>query len=351
VHADADDSGLQWTQGASLRELNSFGVDARASVLAVADNISAVVEAIERAESKALPLQVLGGGSNILLAGDVDAVVLVPRLRGIEWLSGAPDRRRVRVAAGENWHDFVDLSLREGAFGLENLALIPGTIGASPIQNIGAYGVEVEAFIEHVEVYDRQAHGIHHLTRAQCEFSYRDSVFKRHPERYIVLSVEFELLARPAPLLEYAGIADELIARGIAAPSSRDVFNAVCAIRRQKLPDPAVIGNAGSFFKNPVVTPAQADSLRHKYPNLPVFAIPSGSRKLAAAWMIDQCGWKGARIGDAGVHSEHALVLVNHGRASGAEILALSREIQRSVQKAFDVQLEPEPRVLGATGT
>ncbi len=346
MHAESEHAGLRWTENASLRSLNSFGLESRAEVLAIASSVAAIELSLARARRLRLPVQILGGGSNILLAGDVAGVVLVPALRGVEWQGQAADSRRVRVAAGENWHAFVDLSLGESAFGLENLGLIPGSVGAAPIQNIGAYGVEVEEFIHAVEVFDRTNQQVVWLSREQCDFAYRDSIFKREPERYIVLQVEFSLRTTAAPVLGYAGIREELAAHASQSPTPRDVFDAVCAIRRRKLPDPSVIGNAGSFFKNPIVPSAQAAALVHAYPRLPVYAMAQETSKLSAAWLIEACGWKGHRVGDAGVHSAHALVLVNHGSARGSEILALAKDIQASVLHRFGVDLEPEPRVI-----
>lgn len=336
----------RWTAHADLCRRNTFGVAARARWLVEASNLAAVSEALAEASQKALPLIVLGGGSNVLIVSDLEAVVLAPSLRGIEWLGEQRGRVHVRVGAGEPWHDFVAATLAAGAYGLENLALIPGTVGAAPIQNIGAYGVELAETVVAVECVDRQSGLPVQLRASECAFGYRDSVFKREPDRWIVTAVEFAL-ARSAELrLGYAGIAEEIVAQG-RAPSPQAVFDAVCAIRRRKLPDPAQIGNAGSFFKNPLVDAERAAVLREHHPGLPVYPAGAGRAKLAAAWMIEACGWKGHREGDAGIHAAHALVLVNHGLASGAQILALSRCVQASVAERFGVMLEPEPRILG----
>jgi UDP-N-acetylmuramate dehydrogenase len=341
---------LRMTPDASLRWLNTFGVRARARLLAVVGSTTELAAALAYAQAQSLPVVVLGGGSNVLLLSDLDAVVVVPRIPGLVW-SGLDDGRvHVRVGAGENWHEFVQASLAAGACGLENLALIPGTVGAAPIQNIGAYGVELDRFVHAVEVYDRMRGGCVRLYPHQCEFSYRDSLFKRDQgERYIVTAVEFALLPAPELALDYAGVREELQRNAVIDPTALDVFDAVCAIRRRKLPDPAVLGNAGSFFKNPIVPNAQADALRAQHPQLPIYAVGVGLSKLAAAWLIERCGWKGRRIGDAGVHGEHALVLINHGGATGAQILALAQAIQGDVRERFGVDLEPEPRVLGSS--
>ena len=339
---------------ADLGRRNTFGVLARAPWLLEVDDNATLAQALDLPQLRDLPLLVLGGGSNLLFAGDAPGAVLVLHAAAISRLDADGPRVRVRAQAGANWHQLVLWSLDQGLCGLENLALIPGSVGAAPIQNIGAYGVEVGEAVLAVEAWDRLAGAVVRLDRQACAFGYRDSVFKRQPERWIVLAVELELGfahgPQQAPLhLGYAGIGEELAAMGKqAAPSAGDVAQAVIALRRRKLPDPARIGNAGSFFKNPIVPAALAQSLQDLHPRLPVFpGDAAGTRKLSAAWLIDACGWKGAREGDAGVSAEHALVLVNHGQASGAQLLALARRIAASVQERFAVALEPEPRIIG----
>lgn len=336
---------LAVARDAELSALNTFGVAARARLLARAHSREALVEALDLAASEGLRVEVLGGGSNVVIAGDLDAMVLMPELHGVEWLSEDGSSLPLRAAAGENWHALVVRTLAHGAYGLENLALIPGQVGAAPIQNIGAYGVELERFVTAVEAWDRSAGAFVRLPAAECGFRYRDSRFKHQPGRFVIVAVEFALQPEPKLELGYAGIREELAASGIAQPGPQDVFRAVCAIRRRKLPDPARLGNAGSFFKNPVVPETLAQALTLEYPQMPVYAADGGA-KLAAGWLIEQCGWKGRRIGGAGVHAEHALVLVNHGGASGSDILRLAGEIRDSVQTRFGVTLEIEPRVL-----
>jgi UDP-N-acetylmuramate dehydrogenase len=293
---------------------------------------------------------VLGGGSNLLFAGDPPGTVIALETRGISIVEEDGDLAVVRVDAGATWHEFVLWSLEQGLCGLENLALIPGTVGAAPIQNIGAYGVEVRERIRAVEAFDRRENAMARLDNAACAFSYRDSLFKRDPDHYLVTAVEFALPRTPSPRLDYAGIGDELAAMGIAHPTPTQVAHAVIRIRQRKLPDPAVLGNAGSFFKNPVVPAATAADLQSAHPSLPVFrGNGDDTRKLSAAWLIDQCGWKGHREGDAGVAASHALVLVNHGHATGAQLLDLARRIAGSVRERFGVAIEPEPRIVGAT--
>jgi UDP-N-acetylmuramate dehydrogenase len=285
-----------------------------------------------------------------LFAGDAPGAVISLATRSTAIVSDDGERARVRADAGVPWHPLVMWTLEQGLCGLENLALIPGTAGASPIQNIGAYGTEVGEFIDIVEAFDRH-HGVRvRLDREACAFAYRDSVFKHAPDRYLVTAVEFLLPRTPSLRLDYAGIREELDARGIAAPTARDVGEAVIRIRQRKLPDPAVVGNAGSFFKNPIVSQARAEALLVDYPTLPVFRGDAlHNRKLSAAWMIEACGWKGHRDGDAGVSAAHALVLVNHGAATGAQLLALARKIAASVHARFGVAIEPEPKLIGAT--
>ena len=339
--------GFSVCRDAPLRARNTFGVDATASVLIEVSDVAALPEVLARHASEA-PL-LLGGGSNLLFAGDPTGAVVALAIRDIAIVEDG-DTAIVRADAGVVWHDFVLWSLAQGLCGLENLALIPGTVGAAPIQNIGAYGVEVREHIHCVEAFDRDSGSMIRLDNAACDFAYRDSRFKREPERYVVTRVEFALPRTPALRLDYAGIGEELAAMGIATPTPSQVADAVIRIRRRKLPDPAVLGNAGSFFKNPIVPAAQAEALLAQHASLPLFRGSSAdTRKLSAAWLIDQCGWKGHRDGDAGVAASHALVLVNHGHATGAQLLALARRIADSVHERFGVAIEPEPRIVGAT--
>ena len=338
------------TRDASLRERNTFGVEARAPWLLELDDAAALPDLLSRPElDEGGSLLVLGGGSNLLFAGDAEGPVLALTNAATRILAQDATHARVRAEAGMPWHALVMWSLQQGLCGLENLALIPGTAGAAPIQNIGAYGVEVGEFVHAVEAWDRDAGILRRLDRDECAFGYRDSVFKHAPDRYIVTAVELDLLRTPAPRLDYAGIGEELAAMGVTRPGASEVAEAVIAIRRRKLPDPAVIGNAGSFFKNPIVPAALAESLQAAHPGLPVFRGDApDTRKMSAAWMIEACGWKGHRDGDAGVAVSHALVLVNHGNASGAQLLALARRIAASVEYRFGVAIEPEPRIIGA---
>lgn len=341
---------------------NTFGVDARAGLLIEtddADDLPGLFAGELAADSpQASELLILGAGSNLLIVEDPTIVLHLGSQR-IEVLDARAGI--VRADAGVEWHRFVMWTLEHGFAGLENLALIPGTVGASPIQNIGAYGMEVGERIHAVDVFERASGAFQRLDAQACRFAYRDSVFKHDPEHRLVTAVEFKLVSalETAVLkLDYAGIRDELASMGIAKPNARDVADAVIRLRRRKLPDPAVVGNAGSFFKNPIVPVAQADAVLAAHPKLPVFRGDSdATRKLSAAWLIDACGWKGhrdetgsndARSGDAGVSDRHALVLVNHGDASGAELLTLARRIADSVHARFGIAIEPEPRIVGA---
>ena len=339
---------IRATSHAPLR--NTFGVPATAGLLYTCDDTSDLAALFTGPLAGTDPL-VVGGGSNLLVV-EGPACALQLALVETTVLSDDGTTGIVRAGAGVEWHPFVEWTLAKGFAGLENLALIPGTVGAAPIQNIGAYGVEVGERIHAVEVFERATGALHRLDAAACHFAYRDSVFKHAPDRFLVTAVEFALPradASPALRLDYAGIGDELATMGVAAPTARDVADAVVRLRRRKLPDPAVVGNAGSFFKNPIVPVAQAEALQAAHPALPVFrGAGPDTRKLSAAWLIEACGWKGHRDGDAGVSDRHALVLVNHGAATGAQLLALARAIAGSVYARFGVDIEPEPRLVGA---
>jgi UDP-N-acetylmuramate dehydrogenase len=331
----------------------TFRVAARAAWCATVHDASSLPALLDEPEVRGLPVLVLGEGSNVLFVEPLfpglvvhlvcDAIRVLPDSTG--------DLAHVHVEAAHNWDALVDWTLERGLRGLENLALIPGQVGAAPIQNIGAYGVEIGEMTTAVLVYDRAARTNVRLTTAECGFAYRDSVFKREPDRRIVLAVELTLARDDATRLEYEGLREELVAMGGLPATPRNVAAAVRRIRRRKLPDPAVIGNAGSFFKNPIVPLDLAVALRERYPKAPSFAMGDARlRKLSAAWLITTAGWRGFRDGDAGVSAQHALVLVNHGTATGAQLAALARRVADSVEAQFGVRLEPEPRLVGAPG-
>jgi len=327
-----------------LQPLNTFGLAARARrYLRVTDPAQLAALAVDPTLA-ALPRLVLGGGSNLLLTQDVDALVLHMALEGKQIVGEEDGRVLVRARAGENWHGFVQWTVNQGLGGMENLSLIPGTVGASPIQNIGAYGLEIKDVFHSLTAFDFASGTTRTMTALDCRFGYRDSVFKHaQGAQLAVLDVTFALPRAWAPNLRYAELARELDARGIVDASPRQVSDAVIAIRRRKLPDPAEIGNAGSFFKNPVVTGEHCARLLTQWPELVHHRQPDGTEKLAAGWLIDQCGWKGRTLGHAGVYPKQALVLVNNGGATGAEVLALARAIQHDVRARFGVELEPEP--------
>ncbi|MBN8480039.1 MAG: UDP-N-acetylmuramate dehydrogenase [Xanthomonadales bacterium] len=342
-------TGNGWTivENASLEGRNTFRVKARADLLVDIHDDAALEEIFAFRGLAERPVLVLGEGSNLLFAGDWPGIVLSMATRGIEVVEDDGVQALVRVAAGENWNDFVHWSLAHGFAGLENLVLIPGTVGAAPIQNIGAYGVEVGDAIAGVHLWDRRDRVRRHLARDDCAFAYRDSLFKRDAERLLVVAVDFRLDRRPALRLDYAGIVTELERLGDGPPTPRRVAEAVARLRMRKLPNPAVIGNAGSFFKNPLVDADTAAALHAAHPELPQWPAAAGQVKLSAAWLIEACGLKGWREGDAGVSAQHALVLVNHGRASGAELWNVARHVVDGVRARFGIALEPEPRIIG----
>ncbi len=328
----------------SLRDFNTFGIAARARHylrITAAGQLAAVLADPALA---ALPRLVLGGGSNLLLTGDFPGLVLHMANSGREIAGETAHHVLVRAQAGENWHGFVEWTLGQGLGGLENLALIPGTVGAAPIQNIGAYGLETKDVFHSLTAFDPATGTLRTLDGAACRFAYRDSIFKHEAGRgLIIVDVTFALPRVWRPNLRYAELANALAEEASATPTARQVADAVIAIRRRKLPDPAVIGNAGSFFKNPVVSAAQCAALLERFPDLVHHRQQDGTEKLAAGWLIDQCGWKGRTLGAAGVYPKQALVLVNHGGATGADVRRLAQAIQADVQARYGVLLEPEP--------
>jgi len=337
--------GYTIVKNAALEGRNTFRVAARAEMLIDVNKPGALAEVLAFPFVRSQPLLLLGGGSNLLFTRDWPGVVLCVAAHGVRIVEDRGGSALVRAEAGENWNDLVHWSLGRGFAGLENLALIPGHVGAAPIQNIGAYGREVREFIATVEAWDRQANALVRLDNSACAFAYRDSLFKRDPQRYIITAVEF-LLPRGAELrIDYAGIGDELQRMGVAA-TPQTVAEAVAHLRTRKLPNPALIGNAGSFFKNPIVAAEQAAELRREHPALPAWPGGSGGIKLSAAWLIEAAGFKGAREGDAGVSAQHALVLVNHGRATGAQIWELACKVRDGVARLFGVTLEAEPIIV-----
>jgi len=331
----------------SLRELNTFGIDARAHAFVSVKSIDDLEVIAADPQLSVLPRLILGGGSNLLLTKDFNGLVLHMVNRGCEIMGNDAAHTIVRAQAGENWHAFVQWTLAQGLPGLENLSLIPGSVGAAPIQNIGAYGSEVAEFFHSLTLFDFLTGETRVLSREECRFGYRDSIFKHAlRDRAVIIDVSFALPREWQPNLRYAELVTELGTRGVSNPIARDIADAVIAIRRRKLPDPAEIGNAGSFFKNPVVSGDQHALLVARYPQLVSYPQPDGSVKLAAGWLIDQCGWKGKSLGPAGVHEKQALVLVNRGGSTGFQILFLANQIRDDVRQRFGVELAPEPVIV-----
>ncbi|HYF18601.1 MAG TPA: UDP-N-acetylmuramate dehydrogenase [Ramlibacter sp.] len=342
----------------SLAPHNSFGIVAKARELVRVRSEADIVQLLSDAQLSARPKFVLGGGSNIVLTGDVRPLVLKVEIMGRRVLDDGPRATVVEAGAGENWHQFVAWTLEQGLPGLENLAMIPGTVGAAPVQNVGAYGVELQDRFESLDAIDLQTGRIFTLEAAQCGFEYRDSIFKHLPAeaesgrgmglagRALILRVRLRLPKPWKPVLGYVDLERKMSEARVREPTPRQVFDWICAIRSAKLPDPRVIGNAGSFFKNPTVTPEQCTDIIAREPGIVHYPLPDGRVKLAAAWLIDACGWKGKSVGNAGVYEKQALVLVNRGGATGGEVVTLARAIQTSVYERFGIRLEPEPVVV-----
>ncbi|MHB1374911.1 MAG: UDP-N-acetylmuramate dehydrogenase [Thauera sp.] len=326
---------------ADLSALNTFGLRARAARLlrlGSADELVAALAVLPRG-----PRLVLGGGSNLVLTGDFPGTVLKVEIAGRRLLRAEPMAWIVEAGAGENWHDFVRWTLEQGWPGLENLSLIPGTVGAAPIQNIGAYGLELVDRFDSLDAVDLQSGERRVFGLADCAFGYRDSAFKRNPGKWLVTAVRFRLPRPWQAVTRYADVARELASLGVATPTALDISDAVIAIRRRKLPDPAEIGNAGSFFKNPVVEAAACARLLAAHPAMPHYPQPDGREKLAAGWLIEQAGWKGRDLGPVGCYERQALVLVNRGGAVGADVQRIADAIMAEVEARFGVRLEPEP--------
>ncbi|HSV44218.1 MAG TPA: UDP-N-acetylmuramate dehydrogenase [Ramlibacter sp.] len=342
-------------QNVPLQAHNSFGIVAKARELVRLHEQADLQAVLADPQLAARHKFVLGGGSNIVLTGDVRSLVLKVEMMGRRVLHDGPRATLIEAGAGENWHGFVGWTLEQGFPGLENLALIPGTVGASPVQNVGAYGVELQDRFESLDAVDLATGRLFTLNAAQCAFGYRDSVFKHAAEREgdlglagraLILRVRFRLPKPWKPVVGYLDLERKIAETGIREPSARQIFDWICAIRANKLPDPRVIGNAGSFFKNPTVTPEQCTDIIAREPGIVHYPMPDGSVKLAAGWLIDACGWKGKSVGNAGVYEKQALVLVNRGGATGGEVVTLARAIQTSVYERFGIRLEPEPVVV-----
>lgn len=351
---DALSSGLPvMVPAAPLQSLNTLAVPARADLLAQVDTLEQLQALLQwrrqHADVRNLPVVPLGGGSNIVLAGDVHGLVVRLNILGREIVAEDADYVWVKVGAGENWHSFVSFCMSFHYWGLENLALIPGSVGAAPIQNIGAYGVEVRDCFAELSAVDIDSGVSVTFDRDACHFGYRDSVFKQQlKDRYIITSVTFRLHKTPKIVCEYPALRQYLQQASSEVVTPQQIFAAVCAIRREKLPDPAEIPNVGSFFKNPLISRAQFTALEQQYPDIVGYPQADGQVKLAAGWLIDRAGWRGYVQGPVGVHRQQALVLVNHSQGSGADILTLAAAIQADIKHKYDVMLEVEPRIYGA---
>ncbi|TQI69944.1 UDP-N-acetylmuramate dehydrogenase [Gramella sp. Hel_I_59] len=330
----------------SLKNYNSFGIDVRADKFVSVSSIDDLRRLLKKSYSS--ELFILGGGSNMLLTQDIHKTVVHIALKGIKVVSENENEVILEVAAGENWHELVLYTIEKGFGGLENLSLIPGNVGTSPIQNIGAYGVELKDSFVSCHAMNIQTLEEKEFTREYCNFGYRNSVFKNELKGlYIITSVRFRLTKKNHRLnLDYGAIRNELEKSGVENPVIRDISNAVIAIRRSKLPDPKEIGNSGSFFKNPVINKDQFEELKREHPEIPSYHVSEDEIKIPAGWLIDQSGLKGYRNGDAGVHKNQALVLVNYGEATGEEILMLAKMIQEKVSQKFGVPLEAEVNII-----
>jgi len=328
-------------QNYSLLALNTFGLEAKAEHFATVHSVDALQAAIQ---SPIRPILVLGGGSNLLFTQDVSGLVLKNAIQGIKTIQTVDNTTWVEVGGGVVWHDFVLWAIEQGLGGVENLSLIPGTVGAAPIQNIGAYGVELKDVFAHLNAVDLESGELRSFNNADCRFGYRDSIFKHEAKgKYCISSVLFSLTNKNHQLnISYGDIRQTLDANGVQDPGIADISRAVVQIRSSKLPDPAKIGNCGSFFKNPETERAVLERLLPQYPQVPHYDLPDGRVKIPAGWLIEQCGWKGKRVGNTGSYEKQALVLVNYGGATGAEVKKLAYDIIDSVEQRFGIRLEPE---------
>lgn len=329
-----------------LKPFNTLSLDAVASHYCKIQSIDDLIQALDFAKQQQLNILILSGGSNMLLPEQIHALVLHMDIQGIELLDADDQVQRLRVGAGQSWHDFVVWTTQQGFYGLQNLALIPGLVGASPVQNIGAYGVEVGEFIESVEVYDRENHSFSSIKAADCDFAYRHSIFKDQPGRYIITHVIFRLLKQPELKLNYGDLKTAVGEEQTPENLERQVIQ----IRQSKLPDPKEYPNVGSFFKNPVVDLQFFDQIAQQFPNLPHYPQPNNQVKMAAGWLIDQSGWKGKQLGSVGMFHKQALVLVNYANASLKDVRATYQAVQADVQEKFGVLLEPEPVLFAENG-
>lgn len=336
---------LEMRQNASLQALNTLGVNASARFLALIDKPSDVFDALELAGFNHWPVVFIGGGSNLVLTEDIDGLVMHCRLKGISAEQQGNDVL-VTAQAGENWHGLVQYCLEHNYFGLENLSLIPGTVGAAPIQNIGAYGVELQQIFESLYGWDIDRQEWRSLSAEECQFSYRNSVFKQElKHRFFITSVTLRLSLTDKPNISYGALQQYFKSAGIASPTAHQVSSAVINIRQSKLPDPAVLANVGSFFKNPIISRQQQQQLSASYPDMVCYPQPDGRVKIAAGWLLENAGWKGKKIGPVGMHDQQALVLINYHQGDGQAVLALAEAVQQNIAERFSIALEIEPQI------
>ena len=336
---------MKRTTDASLKHLNSFAVEARAGQLLELESDRDLETFITKHHFDPARDLIMGGGSNILFAGDIEGSVILNRVTGKKIIEDSEDTVLLEASAGENWHQLVLWSLQQGLSGIENLSLIPGLAGAAPMQNIGAYGVELADVLDSVQTLDLQNGQSRTFQKTDCQLAYRNSRFKSSDAgKYLITGIRLRLARKFTPVLTYKGLGEELHSIGIKRPTAKQVSDAVIRIRQRKLPDPNIIGNSGSFFKNPMVSDGIAEQLTKEFAGIPVYAAGTGT-KLSAAWLIEKCGWKGRSMGGAAVSEQHALVLINRNQATGAEILQLADAIGESVRERFGVVLEPEPLI------
>ena len=333
-------------ENSSLQPYNTFGIHVNADGLLIIETVDELREVLRDESLKNESKLILGGGSNILFTQAVKGIVLLNRLKGIEIFKEDESNVYVKVGAGEGWHQLVMWAVEKGYGGIENLSLIPGSVGAGPMQNIGAYGVELKDSFYELEAMNLSTLEIQKFLAADCKFGYRESVFKNElKNQFFITSVSFRLTKHPQLNTSYGAISQELAAQGVVSPTVKDVSNAVISIRQSKLPDPKILGNSGSFFKNPEITKEQFEKLQQQHPNVVAYPTSTGNMKVAAGWMIEQCGWKGKVVGNTGSHKDQALVLVNYGGATGAEVYQLALDIKKSVFEKFGVEINPEVNI------